>query len=210
MRQTDAPEVPNRSEQGSERGSEPAPLTLAEAARLVGVSERAIRKRAERGTLQTSTAVRGGKLVAVVERADLARLFPGAMPENPKDQGEPQGRTPSEPPAPPASFTRAAVELERLERQASGGASTEELATLREQLNQAREQLANLRGQLEMSAKVEAAAQRAADKLEARLDAARRETLSLAHQLGMVEGDRDRLRRQLEAPRGWFARLLGR
>ncbi len=204
MHKTEAGEVPNRSEQGSERGSEPAPLTLAEAARLVGVSERAIRKRAERRTLRTSTAVRGGKLVAVVERADLKRLFPGAMSETPKDQGEPHGRTPSEPPTPPA------VELERLERQPGGGAATEELATLRDQLNQAREQLANLRGQLEMSAKVEAAAQRAADKLEARLDAARRETLSLAHQLGMVEGDRDRLRRQIEAPRGWFARLLGR
>lgn len=179
--------VPN----GTGPGSVPVQMTLAEAARLVGVSERAIRKRAERGTLRTSSAVRAGKVVAVVDPADLASLFPQVAAEPSLPTPGPSARVAVEEPV-QLNLKHAELELARLE------------------LAQAREQLANLRGQLEMSAKVEAAAQRAADKLEAKLDAARRETLTLARALGAAEGERERLRLQLEAPRGWLARLLGR
>ncbi len=174
MRQTERERVPNGA--GPDTG--PA-LTLAEAARLVGVSERALRKRAERGTLTVLSDVRGGRVVAVVDRAELARLYP-------TDQAQPEA--PDPPQAAPAT---------------DQAASAERVAELRERI-------ARLEGQLAMSERVEQSAQRAADKLEAKLEDARREALTLARALGQAEAERDRYRAQLQAPRGILRRLLGR
>jgi hypothetical protein len=169
-------------------------LTIAEAAAAVGVSPQALRERIRRGTLKAMRAARNGRAIVVLDPAELARAYDSG------DKGLAKaGDNVAQAPCPEPHVSAS-----------SPHHNAAELEPLRLELAQAREQLANLRGQLEMSAKVEAAAQRAADKLEAKLDAARRETLSLAHQLGMVEGDRDRLRRQLEAPRGWLGRLLSR
>jgi DNA-binding transcriptional MerR regulator len=169
-------------------------LTIAEAAATVGVSPQALRERIRRGTLKATRTARNGRAIVVLDPAELARAYDSADKGLAK-AGDKVAQAPClEPEAPARGPQPSAAELE----------------LLRLELTQAREELANLRGQLEMSAKVEAAAQRAADKLEARLDAARREALTLARALGAAEGDRDRMRLQLEAPRGWLRRLLGR
>lgn len=231
-------------------------VTLAEAARLAGVSERAVRKRAERGGLSTRGAVRGGRVVATVRVADLERVWPGvrnqvryrsepcsepfgtgsgtvqpvrfgagdapatssATPNAPPLQtlqdragarhgldgvsGQPEARSCQEGPS-AAAAVRTADSTDSL--RVIGA----ELAEERRRTATLERELAEARGRLAMSERVELATQRAADKLEAKLEAARREALSLARALGQVEGDRDRIAAQLEAPRrGLLARLF--
>ena len=149
-------------------------LSIADAARLVGVAERTLRRRIERGTLAAVT-VDGRRMIA---RSELVRAYGPVAGSAPDVSGsEPDTTTPT----PPAHAETAA-----------------ELATLRAEV-------ARLRGMLEMSERVETAAQRAADKLEAKLDEARRESLSLARRIGQVEGERDTIRAQLSAPsRPWW------
>jgi len=194
MQDACAPDIPNTVP----NGSEPQAVTLAEAARLAGVSERAIRARVKRGTLPTSRAVRGGRVVALVELHALAVAYPQL-------QAAPQLVEPE-----PPDIQRATVELRD-----DGRAQDLEL---RAQLAAAREEVARLSGMLALSEKVEQSAQRYADKLEAKLEAVQakldtstRESLSLAHQLGRVEGVHARTTEQLEAAsRPWWRRLLRR
>jgi len=200
MQDTDAPDVPNHVP----NGSEPQAVTLAEAARLAGVSERAIRARVERGTLPTSRAVRGGRVVALVELHALAVAYP-------QIQAAPQLIKPE--PEPP-DIQRATVELQRVEADEDRAQELE----LRAQLAAAREEVARLSGMLALSEKVEQSAQRYADKLEAKLEAVQakldtstRDALTLAHQLGRVQGVHARTAEQLEAAsRPWWRRLLRR
>ena len=198
MQDIDAPDVPNHVP----NGSEPQAVTLAEAARLAGVSERAIRARVERGTLPASRAVRGGRVVALVELQALAVAYPQTAPQPIELRPE------------PPKIERAAVELRRVEADEDRAQELE----LRAQLAAAREEVARLSGMLALSEKVEQSAQRYADKLEAKLEAVQakldtstREALSLAHQLGRVEGQHARTVDQLEAARApWWRRLLRR
>lgn len=213
-------------------GSEPAGgpfLTLSEAARLVGVSERAMRKRAERGTLPTRADVRAGKVVATVALADLERVFPEVR-NRPEPGPEPSATVVARIPVPEASPVPAAMPSEGAPLQAAQealgsrlapdvlGAMLDRVRALEARLESERElraeldrELATVRGQLAMSERVELAAQRAADRLEEKLETARREALSLARAIGQAEGDRDRVAALLAAPRpGFFARLLGR
>ena len=191
MQDIDAPDVPNHVP----NGSEPQAVTLAEAARLAGVSERAIRARVERGTLPTSRAVRGGRVVALVELQALAVAYPQTAPQPIELRPE------------PLELERASVELRKVEADEDRAQELE----LRAQLAAAREEVARLSGMLALSEKVEQSAQRYADKLEAKLATSTREALSLAHQLGRVEGQHARTVEQLEsASRPWWRRLLGR
>ena len=198
MQDIDAPDVPSHVP----NGSEPQAVTLAEAARLAGVSERAIRARVERGTLPASRAVRGGRVVALVELQALAVAYPQTAPQPIELRPE------------PPKIERASVELRRVEADEDRAQELE----LRAQLAAAREEVARLSGMLALSEKVEQSAQRYADKLEAKLEAVQakldtstREALSLAHQLGRVEGQHARTVDQLEAAsRPWWRRLLRR
>jgi hypothetical protein len=172
-------------------------VTLSEAARLVGRSERAIRKRIERGTLRSWTEVRGGRAVAVVSRDELLH----AVGETSEQGPEPSGTS-----EPTPQLGTATVELLRL------------------QLEEAVREVEQLKRELSASATVERNAVRFADRAEARVEVlsaakaeaeqraetARRELLSVVHQLGKVEGERDRLL-QLTAPRkAWWTRVIGR
>ena len=57
--------------------------------------------------------------------------------------------------------------------------------------------LARLGGELSASERIERSAQRYADRMEEKLDAARRREASLARALGYVEAQRDQLQRRL-------------
>jgi hypothetical protein len=176
-------------------------VTLSEAARLVGRSERAIRKRIERGTLRSWTEVRGGRAVAVVSRDELLHAVGDSSEQGPEPSGTPSGTS-----EPTPQLGTATVELLRL------------------QLEEAVREVEQLKRELSASATVERNAVRFADRAEARVEVlsaakaeaeqraetARRELLSVVHQLGKVEGERDRLL-QLTAPRkAWWTRVLGR
>ncbi len=69
-------------------------------------------------------------------------------------------------------------------------------------------ELARLRGELAASERIERVAQRYADRLEEKLEAARRREASLARALGHTEAERDRYRRLLggSAPRALGSR----
>lgn len=85
-----------RSGTRSGRGPEPSGgsqlLTLGEAAELVSVSERALRKRVSAGTLPHSRQVRNGRVVVVVELAELAQLYPEVRNQTePRAEPRPDG-----------------------------------------------------------------------------------------------------------------------
>jgi chromosome segregation ATPase len=85
-----------------------------------------------------------------------------------------------------------------------------EVERLQRELESERLARARVEGELAASAKVEAAAQRYADRAEAKLAEARREALSLARALGQVEQERDSSRAQLAGRRGFWARVTAR
>ena len=182
----------------------PELLTVAEAAQRAGTSPQAIRERIRRGTLPVEQGPRAGRIVQLVPASALGKvgdkvaqggqgaLARGGLDGNPSAQG------------PSARATEGAVaELLRLE------------------LAEAREELAKVRAALALSERMESAAQAAANKaeeraerrlvrVEAQLESARREALSLAHELGKAHGERNQAQAQLAARRGFLARLLGR
>jgi hypothetical protein len=187
-------------------------LTVDEAALRVGVSPQALRERIRRGSLRSSKAIRDGRSVSLVSSDDLAALYPETRKARKAAKGSarPFDLVHALPAAP--SREGAELELVSLERDEA-----------RAEAAQLREELVRVRGELVVSAKVEEYAQRAADKLEAKLEAVRRELeakleherrdkLSLALELGKYRGQLDRLDAQLERGkgRGFLARLLGR
>lgn len=194
-------------------------LSVVEAAQAVGVSPQAIRERIRRGSLPCSKEVRDGRTVALVSSDDLAALYP-ALREVAQGGARLRKVTKGE-----ESLSEALDEASSapIREHASLELVSLELAQARAEAAQLREELVRVRGELVVSAKVEEYAQRAADKLEAKLEAVRRELeakleherrdkLSLALELGKSRGERDRVLAQLEQGRGrgFLARLLGR
>lgn len=185
-------------------------LTVAEAAQRIGTSPQAIRERIRRGTLPVERGPRGGRIVALVPAVALGKggdkVAQGSETRLARVGDNLVEAVPN--------LERASVELRRVEADEDRAQELE----LRAQLAAAREEVARLSGMLALSEKVEQSAQRYADKLEAKLEAVQakldtstREALSLAHQLGRVEGQHARTVDQLEAAsRPWWRRLLGR
>ena len=178
-------------------------LTVAEAAQRVGTSPQAIRERIRRGTLPTERGPRGGRVVVLVPASALGKVGDkGAQGSETRLARVGDNLVEAVP-----NLERASVELRRVEADEDRAQELE----LRAQLAAAREEVARLSGMLALSEKVEQSAQRYADKLEAKLATSTREALSLAHQLGRVEGQHARTVEQLEAAtRPWWRRLLGR
>jgi transcription initiation factor TFIIIB Brf1 subunit/transcription initiation factor TFIIB len=79
------------------------------------------------------------------------------------------------------------------------------LLSQREHVRELDLEVARLRGELAASERIERSAQRYADRLEEKLEAARRREASLARAVGYLEAQRDGLRQQLAGPR---ARVL--
>jgi transcription initiation factor TFIIIB Brf1 subunit/transcription initiation factor TFIIB len=75
------------------------------------------------------------------------------------------------------------------------------LLSQRERVRELDLEVARLRGELAASERIERSAQRYADRLEEKLEAARRREASLARAVGYLEAERDGLRKQLSAPR---------
>jgi hypothetical protein len=176
----------------------PELLTVAEAAQRAGTSPQAIRERIRRGTLPAERGHRAGRLVQLVRASALGKVGDKVAQgrQGPLARSEGPSRLP-------------------------GNAQGAEAELLRLELAEAREELAKVRAALALSERMESAAQAAADKaeeraerrlvrVEAQLESARREALSLAHELGKAHGERNQAQAQLAGRRGFLARLLGR
>ena len=78
--------------------------------------------------------------------------------------------------------------------------TTGRLISQRERIRELELEAAALRGELDVSERVERGVQRFCDRLESELDKARQREATLARALGYAEAERDQLARQLAAP----------
>jgi len=104
---------------------------------------------------------------------------------------------------PASRRTRAATPLPHVDARTTGW-----LIAQRARIRELELASARLRGELEVSARVERGAQRVCDRLEDEIARSRKREATLARALGYAEAERDQLQEQLAAPkqRG----LLGR
>ena len=148
-------------------------LTLAEAARTVGLSERALRKHVDRGKLPARRILRNGRAVAAVELAALRRIY-GSLVMVPTGEAA-AGR----------ARLRSTREIAQTKRLRALRAENDELgarlARLRALLGMERTQTRELQRQLRFTAQALA-------RCEERLDAAREEIRELSLELGKCQG----------------------
>jgi len=161
-------------------------LTIEEAAVAVGVSSRALRKRARKGTLQVERRVHNGRVVAVVAVEELERIYPGSERFHVE-------RNPAESEA----LDQVVAETERTEPRGTPG-------DLEGDLDRMRNRVVELEKVLAVADAVEASNLRYIKVLDEKLEQQRSEALTLARALGKQEAITETLRAQLTGPRRWW------
>lgn len=165
-------------------------LTLAEAARTVGLSERALRKHIQRGRLTAQTMVRNGRAIAAVEVDELKRRY-GTLEMVPTATVAAEGEGGAR-----GTRLRSTRELSQRKRlrvlERTRTVLEARLAKLRALLGMERAQKLEMQRQMQFLADSLARA-------EARLDTAHEEGRRLSLELGLARGQAEELRRGLAA-----------
>jgi hypothetical protein len=204
---------------------EPELVTIAAAAMRLGVSERLIRKRLERGRLKAETLTRDGRPVAAVRLSEAARavgrtpgpdragIEAGPWPDPIRivpDPSGPESRPATELGAAPGASPLAPGTWPKAPPQGSAPAAPDpEAERLRGRVRELEAAVEELRVRSVNAEALERATARYADRLEERMAGKERELLTLARELGRTESKVAALSAP-PPPRSWVRRLLGR